>query len=390
MKIRKTSITIRELTNDYTNESDIDLERGVYAYNGKLCVRPAFQRAFVYDTKQENAVIDTALKGFPLNIMYWVDNGDGTFDCLDGQQRTISLCNFVDGISSFKAPWINGGKAVFINTLKRTNPELYKQFMDYELEIYICSGTKSEQMEWFKVINIAGERLFPQELRNINYVSPWLTDAKRHFSKADSSSTAQCPAETLGQRYTNKNANRQEILAQVIAWRIGSDKDEDICGYMEEHMTDPNASDLWDYFVNVINWADTMFSEADVRGLDTVKWGWLYNRFGKEDFDANEIVDTLNELMEFKASKELDVSNAKIIEYCITRDENLLKHREFSEAQRTTLYNRQKGICPDCGEHFVKRDMHAHHIVSWRNGGLTELNNGVMLCKECHSRRHFR
>lgn len=51
MKIRKTSITIRELTNDYTNESDIDLERGVYAYNGKLCVRPAFQRAFVYDNQ---------------------------------------------------------------------------------------------------------------------------------------------------------------------------------------------------------------------------------------------------------------------------------------------------------------------------------------------------
>ena len=110
MNIEKRIITVKELTEGYVNESEIDIEKGVYAYGGKLCVRPAFQRSFVYDKKQENAVINTTLKGFPLNIMYWVDNGDGTYDCLDGQQRTISLCNFVDGISSFSAPWFNDNK----------------------------------------------------------------------------------------------------------------------------------------------------------------------------------------------------------------------------------------------------------------------------------------
>ena len=79
MKINKMNITVAELCEGYVNESDIDIERGVYAYNGKLCVRPGFQRSFVYDAKQENAVINTALMGFPLNIMYWVDNGDGTW-----------------------------------------------------------------------------------------------------------------------------------------------------------------------------------------------------------------------------------------------------------------------------------------------------------------------
>ena len=116
MEIKRTAITIRELTEGYVNESETDMEQGVYAYGGKLCVTPAFQRSFVYDKKQENAVIDTALKGFPLNVMYWVDNGDGTYDCLDGQQRTISLCNFVDGISSFSAPWFNDNKKNYIHT----------------------------------------------------------------------------------------------------------------------------------------------------------------------------------------------------------------------------------------------------------------------------------
>lgn len=389
MEIKRVSIKVVDLCDGYKNDSEEDIERGVYAYHGKLCVRPAFQRMFVYDKKQENAVIDTALKGFPLNIMYWVDNGDGTYDCLDGQQRTISLCNFVDGISSFQAPWLKDNARIYIHTLKRIDPDLYAKFMNYELEVYICRGTKAEQMEWFKTINIAGEELYPQELRNASYVSRWLTDAKRYFSKANASSTAKCPAERLGGQYTNKNANRQEILEQVISWRIGSKEDVDICNYMEAHINDKDASDLWNYFNNVINWITTVFYETYDKGMATVNWGKLYNDYHTEDFDADEISEKFNELMMYKATKELDISVAKICEYCITRDETLLKHREFNEAQKTTMYNQQRGICPDCGKHYLKAEMHAHHIVPWYNGGVTELANGVMLCEECHRQRHL-
>ena len=389
MEIKRVSIKIVDLCDGYKNDSEEDIERGVYAYHGKLCVRPAFQRMFVYDKKQENAVIDTALKGFPLNIMYWVDNGDGTYDCLDGQQRTISLCNFVDGISSFQAPWLKDNARIYIHTLKRIDPDLYAKFMNYELEAYICRGTKAEQMEWFKTINIAGEELYPQELRNASYVSKWLTDAKRYFSKANASSTAKCPAERLGGQYANKNANRQEILEQVISWYIGSKEDVDICNYMEAHINDKDASDLWNYFNNVINWITTVFYETYDKGMATVNWGKLYNDYHTEDFDADEISEKFNELMMYKATKELDISVAKICEYCITRDETLLKHREFNEAQKTTMYNQQRGICPDCGKHYLKAEMHAHHIVPWYNGGVTELANGVMLCEECHRQRHL-
>ena len=123
--------------------------------------------------------------------------------------------------------------------------------------------------------------------------------------------------------------------------------------------------------------------------MKTINWGHLYNRYKDEEFDVDEIHDKFIELRDYQASKELDVSMAKIVEYCITRDENLLKARAFSNNQRSALYNRQKGICPDCGKHFVIGDMHAHHVIPWYNGGLTEFNNGVMLCKECHKQRHL-
>ena len=394
MEITRKSITVRELCEGYVNDSEIQIEDAVKAYGGKLCVRPAFQRAFVYDKKQEGAVINTALKGFPLNIMYWVDNGDGTYDCLDGQQRTISLCNFVEGTSAFEDSWFNANHNVpkdfrlSIHSIKRIDPDMYERFMNYELEVYVCKGEKAERMEWFRTINIAGEELYPQELRNANYVSAWLTDAKKYFSKANPSSTSKCPAERLGGQYTNKNANRQEILAQIISWFVGSNDDADICQYMEDHINDPDASELWNYFNDVINWINEIFPGVYDKGMASVSWGTLYNNHHDDDLDPDEICAKFDELLDFKASKELDVSVAKIVEYCITRDEKLLKHRQFNEAQRSTLYNRQKGICPDCGQHYVKADMHAHHIVPWYNGGITELSNGVMLCKNCHTMRH--
>ena len=388
MEIERITVTVEELCKGFVDESELDIEDGVYAYGGKLCVRPKFQRSFVYSPAQENAVIDTVLKGFPLNIMYWVDNGDGTYDCLDGQQRTLSLCHFFDGITSYKGAWLNNGGKTYIHTLKRISPELLNKFMNYQLEVYVCRGDKLERMEWFKTINIAGEELTTQELRNANYVSEWLTDAKKYFSKANASSSAKCPAERVGESYTKKNANRQELLEQVISWYVGSKKDEDICNFMESQMGKKDASELWNYFNNVIDWVKEVFPGVYDDGMKTVDWGTLYNNHNEDDIDPDEVGDKFNELIGYKASKELDISVAKICEYCITRDDSLLKHRAFNDAMKTTLYNRQNHICPDCGQHFMKADMEAHHIVPWYKGGITELSNGVMLCKACHKTRH--
>ena len=67
------------------------------AYSEKLDVRPPYQREFVYKDKQRDAVIDTVTKGFPLNVMYWAVRDDGNYEIIDGQQRTISICQYVDG-----------------------------------------------------------------------------------------------------------------------------------------------------------------------------------------------------------------------------------------------------------------------------------------------------
>ena len=181
MKITPREITIRELASGYKDSA----EEGVVAFDGKLDVRPPYQREFIYKDKQRDAVIETVRKSFPLNVMYWAVTPNADYEVIDGQQRTISVCQYVDGVYSIKGFYFHN-----------LTDDQQKQILDYKLTVYLCSeGTDSEKLEWFKIINIAGEKLLPQELRNAVYTGPWVSDAKRYFSKTG------CAAYALAEKY---------------------------------------------------------------------------------------------------------------------------------------------------------------------------------------------
>jgi uncharacterized protein with ParB-like and HNH nuclease domain len=159
MNIDLKEIPIRDLVKNYTNDD----ENGVVGYNGKLNIRPKYQREFVYQDKQRDEVIKTIQKGFPLNVMYWVVSGDGTYEVLDGQQRTISICEYVDNKFSIN-------ERMFHN-LENDEQEL---ILNYKVMVYFCEGTDSEKLSWFETINIAGVELTKQELKNAVYTGTWL------------------------------------------------------------------------------------------------------------------------------------------------------------------------------------------------------------------------
>ena len=163
MKIELKEITVRELTSGYEDNED----DGVVGFDGKLDIRPPYQREFIYGEKERNAVIDTLIKYFPLNVMYWAVREDGNFEVIDGQQRTISICQYVEGDFS-----IDG--LAFHNLPK----DKQERILDYTLMVYYCSGEDSEKLDWFETINIAGKVLTNQELRNAVYSGSWVSDYK--------------------------------------------------------------------------------------------------------------------------------------------------------------------------------------------------------------------
>lgn len=357
MKIKLHEITVREVAEDYIDNA----EEGVVGYNGKLNIRPKYQREFVYDEKKRNAVIDTIRKDFPLNVMYWVKNEDGTFEVLDGQQRTISFCQYV------KSDFSIDNRA--FHNLTETEKD---QILDYKLMVYFCEGNDKEKLDWFKIINIAGEKLTDQELRNAIYTGTWLSDAKLKFSKSN------CAAYLLSKDFVNGSPIRQEILQTAISW-ISSGEIEK---YMSIHQHDPNANELWTYFRNAIEWVELTFTtyRKEMKGID---WGGLYDKFKGQMLDAAKLEQEIQTLM-----SDDDVTNRKgIYPYVLTRNEKYLNIRAFSDSQKRVAYEKQKGICSKCGKHFELHEMEADHITPWSKGGKTIPENCQMLCQECNRRK---
>ncbi len=355
MKIELLDLKVRELVEDYEDDG----EDGVTGYGGKLDIRPPFQREFIYKDKERNAVIDSIMKEYPLNVMYWADREDGTFEIIDGQQRTISIAQYVEGDFSFNKQ--------YFHNLPSDKQEL---ILDYELMVYVCSGTDSEKLEWFKTINIAGKELTTQELRNAVYAGTWVSDAKRYFSKSG------CAAYGIGSEYVKGRPIRQEYLETAIKW-ISEDSIED---YMGKNQHKENALSLWEYFQSVIEWIESTFTETRPKFMRGVDWGSLYNTYKDNDLDADEIEEETAQLV-----LDDDVTKkAGIYPYILTRDEKHLNIRAFTDSMKQKVYEKQSGVCVKCDEKFTIKEMEADHITPWSEGGKTNEDNCQMLCKKCN------
>ncbi len=361
MKIELKQITVREVVDGYADNA----EAGVVGFGGKLDIRPAYQREFVYKDEQRNEVVRTIRKGFPLNVMYWVVRDDGGYEVMDGQQRTISFCQYIKGDFSVE---FDGNPYAFHNL----TPEEQAQILDYPLQIYFCDGTDKEKLDWFKIINIAGEKLTPQELRNAIYTGSWLSDAKLKFSKSNA------PAKGLAEKYVVGSPIRQEYLQTALDW-LSDGKIEE---YMSQHQHDQNANELWLYFKAVIEWVEQTFKNyrKEMKGVD---WGKLYNKYGTVNIDTDKLEARIVELM-----KDEDVTKKSgIYDYVLTGDERSLSIRAFTDGQKREAYERQGGVCPVCGKHFEIEEMEADHITPWSKGGKTIAENCQMLCRDDNRRK---
>ncbi|WP_343253232.1 HNH endonuclease family protein [Ligaoa zhengdingensis] len=373
MDITKKQITVRELIEGYEEKGAEGIE-GVVAYSGKLDVRPAYQREYVYSGKDRDEVIHSVEKGFPINVMYWSKVGDDHYELMDGQQRTISICRYAaESERTFAVDY-----KYFFNL----TADEQEAILNYPLDIYICDGTPSEVLAWFQVINIAGVKLSDQELRNTSYTGTWLSDAKIHLSKPN------CAAYNMAKDYVSGSPIRQEYLEAAIRWvadRDGIVGDDPIKEYMALHQHDENANPLWIYFRRVIEWVQIIFpvKRKEMKGIE---WGLLYNKFKDAELDPDKLEQEIKQLM-----MDDDVTNNKgIYTYVLTRDERHLNIRAFTESMKRQAYERQNGICPFCQAkgnakiHYELKEMHADHITPWHLGGKTIAENCQMLCADCN------
>ena len=361
MKIKLKRVTVRDLVEGYSDDG----EGGVRGYGGKLDIRPPFQREFVYKDKQRDAVIETITKGFPLNVMYWAVRQDGTYEVIDGQQRTISAAQYVEGDYSLDGRYFHN-----------LQDDEQARILDYPLQVYVCEGSASEKLAWFRIVNIAGEKLTAQELRNAVYAGPWVSNAKQYFSRKG----AACPAYAIGSRFVKGRAERQEYLETAIQWI--KDEVETVEDYMGAHQHDKTATALWNHFQSVINRVEAVFPKyrTPMKGVD---WGGLYAQLKDESLDPEGLEADVARLM----NDEDVTKKAGIYPYLLTGEEKNLNIRAFSDTIKQKAFESQNGICKSCATKFEMSEMEADHITPWAEGGKTAEQNCQMLCKPCNRRK---
>lgn len=400
MKIDLKHIKLRDLFDGYENND----ENGVIGYHGRLDIRPKYQREFIYNEKEQIAVIETVKKGFPLNTMYWAiardnagnkilnDAGEETYELMDGQQRTISICEFLNNnlVVNFQK---------FFN-IQHSQPDIAKDILDYELQVYICDGEVSDKLNWFRTINIAGKPLTEQELLNAQYVGEWLTKAKEYFSK-----TGCLAGEYMVVRnhkasdYMNGSPIRQDYLSSALRWIADyqnlAPRTEEGDTYMATHQGDADAGEIKSYYMAVMDWVGGKFKSyrKEMKGLP---WGLFYNKFKRGECSGNIIEKSAEEIEEIIISliNDDEVQSIKgIYEYIIDGEEKHLSLRQFDKKTALKVYEKQEHKCPYCdasvGGHtydtgkteYEFSEMEADHIVPWSKGGKTEEDNCQMLCK---------
>lgn len=367
LTIEEKKVTVGEIVKGYINNDD----QGIRGYNGLLDIRPPYQREFIYNEQEQQAVITTVLNGYPLNIMYWVkrnEDAECPYEVMDGQQRTLSLYEYVAG--KFAYDYMN-----FFNL----PADVQKKILNYELTIYVCEGEESEKLEWFKTINIAGKPLNEQEIRNAVYAGPFVSDAKRYFSKTN------CAAYRLGKDLVNGSPIRQDFFKKALEWMADHEtrkgKQQSAVGYMSVHQHDLNAMPIWTYFQTVLRWAMDTFNmkkfKKIMKGLD---WACFYDEYHEKALDIKTIEIQISELM---GDDEIQKPQG-IIPYVLTGSERYLDLRVFSDKIKLAVWEKQNHKCAICGKELDYEFMEGDHIIPWCDGGRTTIENCQMLCRNCN------
>ena len=373
----KTDITVKDICDGFIYN---ELEgKGLFGLSGKLTIQPEYQRNYIYaDGKKDVAVIESILKGYPLGLIYFNKVAEDKLEVLDGQQRITSFGRFVTNKFAIKDE--NGMQQYFDSIAEDKQAKI----LEAELLIYECVGTESEIKEWFRTINIAGVPLNNQELFNAIYSGPFVTLGKAEFSNSQNANIQKWGA------YVSGSANRQDFLERAFDWVSKGN----IGDYMSRHRFDENITELKNYFISVIDWVSSVFTdvESEMRGLE---WGRLYEQYHNQPYNSKTVSEQVKKLYADPYVK----TRKGIFEYILggSIDTKLLDVRVFDEATKKSVYtiqtsgSKEKNVsnCPLCAighdanksKIWMLAEMDADHVAAWSKGGATDPKNCQMLCK---------
>jgi len=389
-------------------------------HRSRYKIDPTYQREDgTWTRSDEQYLIDTILRGFGIPPIFLHEKGESEF-IVDGQQRLNTIWKFRDNklplnqkyseliIYDEKNKQKNNGKPAYYYD------ELHKEWQDifdsYPLPIIDLKDYNDEEIrDLFRRLQ-HGKPLIPGEILNaypgdIVLVMRNLADHK-FFKNVVAIKT--------------KRYKHYYISAQLMFLESEGIKDISpyyIYEFFEKNKNLNTNSKVYSRINKVLNYINDVFQ---TKTPELRKPGWIITLYllvahllenysmdnqktNLKTFFTNFYQSVINsstskdsELIRFNlaiSKGTTSQSNIKLrydtilkrflSEYTpIMLDENRL----FTEEQRITIFRRDGGKCQKCGRELIYSDpnTHFHHKDRYIEGGKTDIENGLLVCKECH------
>jgi hypothetical protein len=175
----------------FTESADPEIESLYNKFKrGKLVVQPDFQRQFVWDGKRASLLLESALLGIPIPIIYISEEPDNKEYVIDGQQRLTSFFSFLDGTFPDGADFKLSGLKVFRELNGQKYGELSDKLQDeiryFKLRTVTFKRESDPNLKFdiFERLNTGSVTLNDQELRNCIYRGPY-NNLLKQLSESD-------------------------------------------------------------------------------------------------------------------------------------------------------------------------------------------------------------
>lgn len=394
---------------------------------GKLDIQPDFQRHMVWDNVKCSRLIESALLGIPLPIVYLSEDKDGKESVIDGQQRLTAFFSFIDGkFPDDGRDFHLGGLKVFDNLngkFFREIDELYQDKIRYCTIPTITFRKESDsqlRFEIFERLNTGAVALNEQELRNCIYRGEYNRLLKELAQDKDF-------MYLLGLKHEEKRMKDVELVLRFASFYhatylrysppMKKFLNEDMLKY--QNMSEKNMGELRTAFKNTVtiirSLLDTHAFKRFYKGSQRNPNGyWETKKFNASLYDilmysfANtdkntvyQNLDSLREALidlmvndeEFINSIELSTSAIQAVTKRFDKWRhavedvigiNVREPRCFSQQLKDELF-KDNPNCSICGQRIVTVDDAAvDHIEQYWQGGKTIPENARLTHRYCN------
>lgn len=135
---------------------------------GELDLAPDFQRAFVWNDKQQIRLVESILLGIPLPAFYFNQDEMGAHQVIDGVQRLTTIKRFMSDNLELKEERLEYLKALKGQKYSTLDHTIRRRFRSTQIVAHVIEPQTPDEVKYdiFSRVNTGGSDLKPQEIRH--------------------------------------------------------------------------------------------------------------------------------------------------------------------------------------------------------------------------------